>query len=100
MFTAMLLLAFAPPEGENFYRAAKQGDWFEIKTNDVVMRQTAVKKDDDKLTLRIDQTVGAKKGEPIEYTVDLNKPWPPSSKPNPDVETMTEELAFANVSTP
>jgi len=35
MFTAMLLLAFALPKGENFYRAAKQGDWFEIKTNDV-----------------------------------------------------------------
>ncbi len=92
MLTAVLLLAFAPPEGENFYRAAKQGDWFETKANDVVSRTTAIKKTDDILTLRIDQTIDGKKSEPIEYVVDLNKPWPPPTKPNPDVKTMTEEL--------
>src|SRR5882757_2777415 len=96
MTTAVLLLASLvaaePPEGENVYRAAKVGDWTEYKTKDTVMRQTAVAKTDDALTMRIDQTINGEKSTPHEFKVDLKKPYPPEASPNKDVVITREPL--------
>src|SRR5262245_49651836 len=92
MFTAIVLLALAADPGENFYKTARQGDWIEWTGGDVVMRHTVLTVKKDVLTLRIDQTVGGKKGDPIDQEINLTKPWPPPQKPDPDTKTETEEL--------
>lgn len=88
--TTFLLLLLAPfaaaqdqpkPEGENFYRECKLGDWVSAKSpNGVVMKHSVVAKSDDSLTIRIEQTVDGKAGEPIEYQVDLRIAYPPPMK--------------------
>jgi hypothetical protein len=92
MLTIALLLAVTADPDENFYRSTKQGDWVEWAGGDVVMRHTILSKKDNTLTLRIEQTIGGKKGKPIDQEIDLTKPWPPPRKPDPDVKTVTEEL--------
>jgi plastocyanin len=78
-----------PAKVENPYRDAKVGDWIEWKTNDVVMRHTVTARTEAKLTLRIDQTVGGKKGPPLEQAIDLKGPYPPVAKKDPEDETKT-----------
>ena len=84
MTAAVLLLALATaqkPEADNYFKTAKVGDWIEHKTGTVVMRHTVTTKTDDAVTIRIDQTVDGKKGEPIEQKIDL-KGAPPKSDPD------------------
>lgn len=77
---------------ENMYREAKLGDWTEFKSKDVLNKQTVIAKTDESLTIRIDQTVAGKASEPIEYKVDLKKPFPPPSEADDAYSTKTEVL--------
>ncbi|MCE9531681.1 MAG: hypothetical protein K8T89_11250 [Planctomycetes bacterium] len=83
-------------ESENFYRAARLGDWIEWKSGSekspVIMRHSVIAKSDKELTIRIDQNVDGKAAKAIEYKVDLVGPWPPVMPPNPDLVTKREEL--------
>jgi hypothetical protein len=76
-----------PPEAENLYRAAKVGDWVEFTStgaSKVVMRQSVTAKTEDSLTLKLDQTVDSKTGEPFEQKIDLKGAFPPPTKPDAD----------------
>lgn len=78
-----------PAKVENPYRDAKVGDWVEWKSGDVVVRHTVTARTEAKLTLRIDQTVGGKKGPPVEQVIDLKGPYPPAAAKDPEDETRT-----------
>lgn len=80
-------------EGENFYRDCKLGDWIEAKGhNGVIMKHSVVAKSDESLTIKIDQTIPGIESKPIEYKVDLSKPYPPPREKSDDFEyTSTQE---------
>jgi hypothetical protein len=50
---------------------------------------TVTAKSDTKLTLRIEQTVGGRKGPPTEQVIDLEGPYPPVKQKDPKDETKT-----------